>query len=138
MRIIQNLVVLFGAVAFGLGAGGLGAFAAMSCVFPQPRGESFGGAGVWIVAILGGAVAGALFGFGVALGWIRRRGGEAWNPFAWIGAGLGLVGGVTLCLGPLGHFYAWFWVICAAFVLPLCATIGGLLAGIAATRFERR
>ncbi len=128
----QNTLLVIGTTALGSGFGALALHLGLSMLATEPKGENFGGALFWIGMICCGGMLGGCGGFGGAVGWIARHESRTWSPLVWIGAALGLVVGLFVSFRfPDRRLELWFWLLCAAFIVPACSAVGGLLASLA-------
>lgn len=124
---LQNILVVLVATAFGFGAGMFAAYGALKSVFPEPRGEAFGSAPVWLAVMALGALLGAIVGFVSAVRWIARQESRAWGPFVWLGGALGGVLSVFAMMAFREGVTDWFWYVCTVFVAASSSAIGGVL-----------
>ena len=133
MRYLQNTVLLVGLTALGLGGGGLLAYGFLKAVFPEPRGENWGGAVFWLALIGGGCLVGLITGLMVAIGLIVRGDMRDWNLAVWAGITSGFAIGWLVSATAFDRFHDWFWAVLAAFTVSACSALGGF-AGRLSTR----
>ena len=125
---IQGLLLVIGSAALSASTGGFLVFLMMSCVFPQPRGESWGGAPAWFFAMSCGGLLAGLAGASGAILWLGRHGSRVWKPFTWLGVAAGLAVALTLSAQSFNYEFNDEWLGWTAFRLTTLSTIGGFLA----------
>jgi hypothetical protein len=135
---IQSVLLVIGVAALSGTAGGFLVFLMMSCLFPTPKGENWGGAGVWLLALSCGGILAAIAGTSAAVTWIGQHGGRRWHPATWAGIAVGLV--VALALSARSFNYDWddAWLAATAFRIVTCSAAGGLFSALLCRAFPAK
>lgn len=140
MRIVQNILLIVGAVALGIVVCGLGLgiLATITLFRPRPGSEpglNWGAAFGFVGCGGCGSVFGIITGVMLAIRHIRDHGHELWRPFTWGGIGIGLtvalgirVSGVFERFGIINDLIGW-WVGSLVFIAAAGAA-GGLAGGL--------
>jgi hypothetical protein len=111
VQFLQNTLLMIGSTALGTVLTGTTLYLGMSVIFTVPKGENFGGAGIWLGCIICGGVLGACVGFWAGLRWIAYNQGTTWGLMVWLGMLFGLVAGASLSLVLFDRAYApIFWI----------------------------
>jgi hypothetical protein len=137
VRHIQNILLLIGGTALGMGASAIALYLGMRSVLTEPRGESFGGAHIWVGLILCGGLLGAFLGFGISIRWIAQHESRIWGLPIWAGVVLGVWCGLFVSFNFLDRLLTWFWILCVAFIVPACGAAGGILGAVGSALFRR-
>jgi hypothetical protein len=143
MRLVQNILLLIGALALGaVSLCLLVGFLAYLVIRPGPGEGGFGGLGVIVAGVFCGAPIGALLGLVGAVRWMAQHERRSWSPVVWVGISLGFLVGLgasfrsldrffEAVLKPMNHMGPW---LSALFVAAACSTVGGFLATMAVPR----
>ena len=134
MRFVQGTLLLVGLTALGFGGGGLLAYGFLKAVFPEPQGENWGGAHIWLLLIAFGCLMGLVVGLAIAVRRLLRREMRDWSVATWTGIAIGFAIGLVMILTGFERYHDWFWAIIAAFALSAYATIGGVIGRVVAAR----
>jgi hypothetical protein len=144
MRVVQNLLLVAGAMAIGACAGVLALFVyAEATGLGSHHGPSdLGAAALGILLFAGSAALGAIVGLTAGVWWIWKHDSRPWTARIWIGAVLGLMPGFALHfaskLPRVPKLIEAFEPMPAAAVLCVAlAALGGLAAKLTGWRRSR-
>jgi hypothetical protein len=128
LRLLQNILVVVGAICVGLVA----TFYAFAILFANRGSPETRGYGIYIGGLFCVAPLGVIFGVMVSIGWLRASQHDAlWSKFVWLGIAVGLGMGpfVSFSVGPHSDFGWWAtWIVTIA-----CGAVGGIIAGVTST-----
>ena len=142
MRLLQNVLLVIGAIAIGVVSGLVLAFVVTMMVSAPRPGEdpslNWGAGIIFILVAVLGCIAGVIIGFVGALRWIARGSSETWSWMVWIGVVLGIVMAFLIRFSGvldwniLGDMIRWWPGLLIFSVAAAC--LGGILGGIAMPR----